>query len=71
MRLEATADRRVVHQMMPAALDELKTLATDIEKAMEAFDHLYAKASAAIPPWPKKQFEESPGILIERVKPGS
>lgn len=66
-RMEASADRQIKYGFMSGELQDLAKLAADIENISDAFDVLYLRAVAELPPWPRTQFSQSTGIVVHRT----
>lgn len=65
-RMETTADRAVKHEVIPITLEEIKKLYSKIDHLNTRFNFLYAHVRAKTPPWPRIQFEQSKGIVVDR-----
>ena len=66
-RLEATADKHVRYDFIDTEVEELTKLIEDINEVDDAFDDLYLRAVAELPPWPRTQFSQSDGIRLRRT----
>jgi hypothetical protein len=61
-RVHVTADRELQFGFQPTSVEQLTTLFLEIQEAIIRFDDLYKSARAELPPWPRTQYEQSPGI---------
>lgn len=59
MRLEVTADRKLVFESKEAQIDDLKRVFDDIMHATTDFNHLVEKIMAGLPAWPRIQYWQS------------
>ena len=64
--METTADRTVKHDVVPVELKDITELREKIEYLEGKFNFLFAHVQTKTPPWPKTQFEQSPGIRRAR-----
>lgn len=70
-RLHITADRRYEFEHRPVDLAAMDQLHEKIRAVVMEFDQLRDEYLAALPPWPKTQFEQSPkGIRVVRGRQG-
>jgi hypothetical protein len=68
-RMEATADRIVKHGTFPIEVNDINQLTAEISGATAEFDKLHVRILDETPPWPRIQFEQSPGIHRQRRLP--
>jgi hypothetical protein len=67
VRMEMTADKHVRHGMVDLEVDELNALRDKITARMDELDRLWTRVLAEVPPWPRTQFEQSPGIRLHHT----
>lgn len=68
-RAHMTADKRLKFEFVDADLAEMDKLHRKIRTKSIEFTALHERALAELPPWPRKQFEQSPhGIRSERLR---
>jgi hypothetical protein len=65
-RMEATADRIVKHDLVPLEIGDIDKLHTQIGVLTVKFNGVYAQTLDETPPWPRTQYEASPGIRPSR-----
>jgi hypothetical protein len=58
-RLEITANRRLHYQWKPETIDAINDMSLEIYDAKAKFMELYKRALDELPPFPRKQFEQS------------
>jgi hypothetical protein len=66
IRVEITADKHIKHDFTPTEIKEIGVLSGKIRALRDDFDRLYSRIIAEMPPWPKTQYEQSPGIRRRR-----
>lgn len=64
VRLQITADRKLVYDMQPDALGEILSIEKKIRALIKRFEKWRDETMAALPSLPDKQFRQSPGINI-------
>jgi hypothetical protein len=65
-RLETTADRKIRHDILPAEITALDRLSGKISDLQKDIDGLHARIVTEIPPWPRTEYAQSPGIRRQR-----
>ena len=70
-RVHVSADRELDFDFKPADLTGMKTLFDTMGAASREFHALRARALAELPPWPRKEYEQSHRGVLRRRAPGS
>jgi hypothetical protein len=66
-RLTVTADKHLKYDFQVAPLQELTSFYDEVIGATHQFDELWQRALSELPPWPRKQYEQSQGIQFRPV----
>ena len=62
-RMEITADRKLTFQFKLETTDDIDKVYDEIDGAVKEFSKLGRRVFDELPPWPRKQFEQSRGTL--------
>jgi hypothetical protein len=65
-RVHISADKKLEFDFVPADIENMEKLSNDIRNTRIKFEAIFERAQAALPPWPRIQFERSSRGLRSR-----
>lgn len=70
-RIEITADKHVRHAFVGGEVKEIDELFFKLSKLIDEAESLWSRVETELPPWPRTQFDQSPGIALRHTNQGS